>query len=370
MMKIPFFNLQSQHNHLTEDILARTAQMLEEGDFVLGQAVKELEKAFAQYIGSRHAIALGSGTDSLLLSLRSLDVMPGDDVIIPAYGHIAIPEVVARLFANPIFVDIDPNTYGIDPINLQASLTDRTRAIVVSHLYGNPCAIDQVHQFADANGLPVIEDVSQALGSRFMGKRLGTFGTVGCFNFYPTNNLGGAGDGGMVVTDKDDIAERILRLRDHGRIEGQRFDEVGNCSRMDSFQAIVLKQKLEELDESNADRIENARLHDALLAESDVKLPRFSDDGSHVFCLYTIEHDERDKLQVFLEDKGIGARVYYPLPHHLQTCFEYLELGPGLFHVAEMVSKRVLSLPIYPGLKKREIEEVATAVLEYFSVTE
>jgi len=368
-MKIPYIQLRSQHAHLVDDIIDRTRQLFETNDFVNGQAVLDFEKQFAQYIGVRHAVAVKSVSDALLLALRALDVMPGDDVLVPAFGSIDSPEQVARLYANPVFVDIEPNTYGIDPMQLQQAVTDKTRAIIVSHLYGSRCTIDQIHQFAEANGILVVEDASSTLGATYMNKKVGTFGIAGAYSFSPDSNLGGAGDGGMVVTDDDAVAERIIRLREHGRSDDEfSYEEVGISSQMDSFQALVLRLKMEELEESNADRIENARLYDKLLENTPIKRPRFTDDHSRVFSHYTIEHDQRDQLMAFLKDKGIGTKVIYPSPLHLQLCFEYLEYAPGSFAVAESVCKRVLSLPIYPGLKKREIEEVAAAVQEFFSV--
>jgi UDP-2-acetamido-2-deoxy-ribo-hexuluronate aminotransferase len=370
-MKIPLFDLRSQHGHLVDEIMERWRQAFDESDFILGQAMQDFEKALAQYVGARHAIGVNSGTDALLLSLRCLDIMPGDDVLVPAFGNVSPPNVVARLFANPIFVDIDPNSYGIDPIKLQETLTDKTRVIIASHLYGHPCTIDQICQFAQANGLFVVEDATQALGSTYMNKKLGTFGITGAYSFYPNRNLGGAGDGGMIVTDDDAVAERLRRLRDNGGSEdGMVYDELGVSSRLDSIQAVFLKIKLEELDESNQDRIENARLYERLLANTPLKRPRFVDNGSHVYCHYTIEHDERDHLKGFLEEKEIEAEIYYPLPLHLQPCLQYLEYGPGDFPVAEGACKRVLSLPIYPGLKKRQIEEVGAAIQEFFQADE
>ncbi|MCX7013360.1 MAG: DegT/DnrJ/EryC1/StrS family aminotransferase, partial [Candidatus Sumerlaeota bacterium] len=314
-MRIPLVNLQPQHSHLVSEILDQCRRMFEEGDFVAGQAVKDFERVFAQYIGARQAVAVASVSDALLLTLRGLDIMPGDEVLAPAYGPISSVDIVARLFANPVFVDIEPHSFGLDPMKLQESISEKSRAIIASHLYGNPCTIDQIHQFAEANGLIVIEDVTQAAGATYMNKKLGTIGAAGCFSFYPTANLGGAGNGGMIVTDDEELAARLRRLREHGRSdEAFVYDEVGLDSRMNTFQAIALKRKLEELDESNSDRIENARLYERLLANAPVKRPRFTDDGSHVYSHYVVEHDQRDQLAAFLAEKGIEAKAYYPLP--------------------------------------------------------
>jgi len=369
-MKIPLVNLQPQHSHLVNEFLDQCRRMFDEGDFVAGQAVKDFERAFAQYIGARQAVAVASVSDALMLTLRALDIMPGDEVLVPAFGPISSVDIVARLFANPVFVDIEPHSFGLDPMKLQETIGEKSRAILACHLYGNPCTIDQIHQFAEANGLLVIEDVSQAMGSMYMNKKLGTIGAAGCFSFHPTANLGGAGEGGMIVTDDEELAARMRRLREHGRSdEAFVYEEVGLDSLLDTFQAIVLRRKLEELDESNSDRIENARLYERLLANTPLKRPRFTDDGSHVYSHYVVEHDQRDPLATFLAEKGIEAKPYYPLPHHLQPCFEYLEYAPGSFPVAESVAKRVLSLPVYPGLKKREIEEVSAAIHQFFGVT-
>lgn len=367
-MKIPLFDTRQQNMNLLDDAMPRLRQLFDEGDFILGRPVKEFEKAFAQYLNVRHAIAVNSGTDAILLALRTLDIMPDEEVIIPAFGHISAPAAVGLIYAVPIFVDIEPHSYGLDPTKLQEALSDKTRAIIVSHMYGQACMIDQIHQFAQANGLKVIEDASQALGATFMNRKLGAFGHAGCFSFNPTRNLGAAGDGGMIVTDNDDLAERVRRLRDHGRSQGSVYEEIGYNSRLDSLQAILLNLKMVDLDESNSDRIENARLFERLLEDAPLRRPRFADDGSHVYSLYTIEHQQRDQLATFLTEKGIGSGVYYPVPHHMQPCFEYLGYEQGSFPVAETAAARALSLPVYPGLKKREIEEVAAAVKDYFSV--
>ncbi len=368
-MRIPLFDTRQQNLELLDEVMPRIRQLFEEGDFILGRPVKDLEKDFAKYLGVRHAIGVNSGTDALLLSLRALDIMPGDEVLVPAFGPISLADVVARVYATPVFVDIEPHSYGLDPTKLQEMLSDKTRAIIVSHQFGQACAIDQIHQFAQANNLPVIEDCSQALGGTYMGRKLGTHGTTGCFSFNPTRNLGAAGDAGMVTTDNDETAERLRRLRDHGRSQEMVYDEFGYNTRLDSIQAILLMRKLEDLDESNDDRIENARLYERLLDGAPLRRPRFVDDRSHVYSLYAIEHQQRDQLAAHLAEKSIGTGVYYPLPLHLQPCFEYLDYGQGSFPVAEAVAGRILALPVHPGLKKREIEEVAAAVKEFFSVT-
>jgi len=367
-MEIPFVDLSSQHKHLLPDLWREYEQIFETCNFILGEEVEKFENALAEWLGVEIAVGVNSGTDALVMALRALGVGPGDEVVLPAYTFVATADAVVRVGAKPVFVDIDPRTYNIDPEKIPAAITDKTKAIIVVHLYGQAADIDAVRAIAKEKEIAIVEDAAQALGTRWRGKPVGTLGDVGCFSFYPTKNLGGAGDGGAIVSPRESVIEKCLLMRDHGRsvtVPGMVFEMIGYNSRLSVLQAAFLRLKLPDLEELLSDRIENARLYDQLLADSEVVTPEFRDDGTHTYNLYTIQVRDRDRLRNYLHEKKIGSAVYYSRPLHLQPCFAYLGYKEGSFPVAEEVSAKVVSLPIYPGLKKREIETVAATVLEF-----
>ena len=367
-MKVPYINLSLQHQDLMDKIHQAIDQVFEENSFILGPAVVQFEKAAAKMLGAHHALGVNSGTDALLLSLKALGIGQGDEVIVPAFTFVAVADVVVRAGARPVFVDVDPVTYNLAIDTVAQAVTPKTKAIIAVHMFGQACDLAQLIQLANAHGIFLIEDVSQAMGGQIGNKYLGTMGVTGCYSFYPTKNLGGVGDGGLVVTQNDEVAERIRRYRDHGRTPQGTFDEIGYNSRLDSIQAAILKLKLEELEESIYDRIENARFYDSLLAETDLQLPEFHERGEHTYNIFTIQLDERDALRAFLTEREIGTAIYYDRPLHLQPCFNYLGYKEGDFPVSEMISKRVLSLPVFPGMKKKELEEVAISIHEFLAV--
>ncbi len=367
-MPIPFMNLPLQHEHLIPDVMKEYERILTSSNFILGETVEKFENELAEWLGVETAVGVNSGTDALVMALQALGVSPGDEVIVPAYTFVATADAVVRVGAKPVFVDIDPRSYNIDPEKIPAAITDKTRAIIVVHLYGQIADIDAIRTIAQQRGLKLIEDVAQAFGTQWRGKKAGTYGDAGCFSFYPTKNLGGAGDGGAIVSPHDDVIEKCLLMRDHGRsltVPDMVFEMIGYNSRLSPLQAAFLRLKLPEVDEMLSDRIENAKLYDSLLRDSDLVLPEMRDDGSHTYNLYTIQLRDRDRLKNFLREKKIGSAVYYPRPLHLQPCFEYLGYRERAFPAAEQAAQRVLSLPIFPGLKKREIETVAATVLEF-----
>ncbi|HBF33262.1 TPA: transcriptional regulator [Candidatus Sumerlaeota bacterium] len=367
-MKIPFINLAPQHEALMEKFHQAFDQVFEENSFILGPAVTLFEKAVEKEYGVPHAIGVNSGTDALLLSLKALGISAGDEVIVPTFTFVAVADVVTRLGARPVFVDVDPITYNVAIDSVTHAITPKTKAIIAVHMFGQACDLAQLMQLANAHGIFLVEDVSQAQGARIGNKYLGTMGVTGCFSFYPTKNLGGVGDGGMIITHNDEVAERIRRYRDHGRDNTGQFQDIGFNSRLDSLQAAVLKIKFEELDEAISDRIENARYYNDLLTDSGVTLPEFHERGEHTYNLYSIQYEHRDSLRAFLAQREIGTAVYYDRPLHLQPCFAYLGYKEGDFPVAERVSKRVISLPIYPGLRMKQLEEVAASILEFIEL--
>ena len=367
-MKVPFIDLSAQHDGLMDKILQCIAQVFEEGSFILGSQVSQFEKAVAKMLGVPHALGLNSGTDALLLSLKALGIGSGDEVIVPTFTFVAVADVVARLGARPVFVDVDPINYNMAIDCVTQAITPKTKAIIAVHMFGQACDLAQLMQLANAHGVFLVEDCCQAMGGKIGNKYLGSMGVTGCFSFYPTKNLGGVGDGGLVVTHNDEVAERITRYRDHGRDGKGVFQDIGYNSRLDSLQAAVLRVKLEEMEEMIQDRVENARFYGDLLGEAEIVLPEFYDRGEHTYNVYTIQCDQRDALRLFLTEREIGTAIYYDRPLHLQPCFSYLGYKEGDFPVAELLCKRVLYLPIYPGLKKKQLEEVAISIHEFLAL--
>ena len=366
-MRVPFIRLKDQHQHLMDTIMQRIGNVFETDRFILGPVVEKFESKFASSMGAKHAIGVNSGTDALLLSIRLLDLQPDDEVIVPVFSNIAVADIVLRVGAIPVFVDVDPLTGLIDLAQMETAITENTKAVIPVHLYGKAVNMISLMETARKNNIAVIEDVSHATGAQFHGRKLGTFGETGCISFYPTMNFGGVGDGGMILTDNDEYAERLRKFRDHGRADPVYFDEIGYNSRLDAIQAAVLHVKLDELEDSNADQIENARFYNQFFHEANAVLPELSDDGSHVFNHYTIQIAQRDALEIYLKEKKIGCGIYYPIPLHLQPCFDFFDYKEGAYPQAEQLAKRVISLPVFSGLKRREIQHVAEMVLTFLS---
>jgi dTDP-4-amino-4,6-dideoxygalactose transaminase len=356
-MAVPFMDLVRLHKPLKDDLVKAFDDCLSSSDFVLGPSLRKFEENFGKEFNARHSIGVASGTDALLLTLHAIGVAPGDEVIVPAFGFVATVDVVLRLGATVVFVDVKEDmTIDVDAV--RAALTERTKAIIPVHLFGLAAEIEALAQIASDYGLYLVEDVAQATGGEISSRSLGTFGIAGAFSFYPTKNLGGLGDGGMVTTESDELAERVRLFRDHGRQDGMTFVTVGYNSRLDSIQAAMLDIKLESLREDNADRVENARFYENNLTKDFFQLPPFREDGSHVYHQYTIRHPHRDELRTFLAERQIESKVYYPSPLHLQPCFEFLGYRQGHFPQAELAASQVLSIPMFPGLTRQELEEV------------
>lgn len=356
-MAVPFMDLARLHKPLKEDMVKAFEECLSSSDFVLGPSLRKFEENFAKELNVRNALGVASGTDALLLTLHAIGVGPGDEIIVPAFGFVATVDVVLRLGATVVFVDVREDM-TIDVEAVRAAITERTKAIVPVHLFGSACDVEALAQLAAEYSIYLVEDVAQATGGEVNGRSLGAFGISGAFSFYPTKNLGGLGDGGMVTTESDELAERVRLFRDHGRQENMTFVAIGYNSRLDSIQAAMLDIKLESLREDNADRIENARFYDSNLSKDFFQVPHFRDDGSHVYHQYTIRHPNRDELKTFLSERQIETKVYYPIPLHLQPCFEFLGYRQGHFPQAELAASQVLSIPMFPGLTRQELEEV------------
>lgn len=367
---VPFLDLARQHRQIRAEIGAAVTRTLESGWYVLGEELAAFEREFAAYCGARHAIGVGSGTDALHLALRACGVRPGDHVI--TAPNIAVPTVcaIAAAGALPVFVDVDPHTFTLDPEKLRAHLIAqpaafRARAVIPVHLYGHPADMDAITKICAEYDLKVIEDAAQAHGAEYAGHRVGALADVSCWSFYPTKNLGAYGDAGMVVTDDAEVAERVRMLRNYGEEAKYQNRVQGVNSRLDEIQAAVLRVKLRHLDGWVAARRHLASLYDRLLAEAPVDPPVEVGPARHAYHLYVIRSARRDALQRHLRERGVGTSIHYPVPAHRQPAYRHLEYAEGDFPCAEWACRQVLSLPLYPELTEEELRHVAAAVTAF-----
>ena len=365
-MKVPILDLKAQYAAIKDEISPAINQVCQSQLFCLGPALTQFEEKIAQYCQSKYAIGLSSGSDALLVSLMALDIKPGDEVITSPFTFFATAGSVARLGAKPVFVDIDPHSYNIDPALIEEKITEKTRAIIPVHLFGQIAQMKNIMEIAERHNLVVIEDAAQSTGATQNGKKCGNFGLCGCFSFYPTKNLGTFGDGGMVTTNNESFAEKIKCLRDHGQKPRYFYKIIGGNFRLDCIQAAVLSVKLKYLNQWNDKRRQNAALYDNFFAGSEVKPPQIDSNNVSTYHQYTVTVPKRDRLKEYLAEKEIGSAIFYPHPLHLQECFRQLGYSKGDFPVAERLCEDVLSLPVYPELKKEQIEYVANAILEFY----
>ena len=358
---VPFVDLRIQHAALAPAIESAMREVCQKGDFILGSAVEQFEAEFAAYLGIRHAIGVASGLDAIELALRANGIGPGDEVITVANTFIATVLAIVAAGAKPVLVDADPESYNIDPAAVRAAITSRTRAIVPVHLYGQPADLDAIAALARQHNLVVVEDSAQAHGARYKGKRVGLFGHAAAFSFYPSKNLGAYGDGGMVVTNDDRVAEQVRLLRNCGQRKKYHHPVIGKNSRLDTVQAAVLRVKLPHLDDWNTARRRHAAAYSERLAGG-VHTPATTPDMEHVFHLYVVETDRRDALQESLKGREIQTGIHYPVPIHLQEACAGLGYKKGDFPVTERAAARILSLPMYPELNAEQIDTVVDAV--------
>ncbi len=363
---VPFLDLKSQHTGIRDEILHVVQSVISKQEFVLGDEVAALEREMAAALASKHAIACASGTDALLLSLKALGIGPGDEVLVPAFTFFATAGAVCNVGARPVFVDIEPEGCTLDPARTEASVTARTKAVIPVHLYGQCAAMEAILSLAREYEFRVIEDTAQAIGAKFDNQFAGTFGDTGALSFYPTKNLGGYGDAGMILTQDDQLADRLSMLRVHGDAGGYDHRFVGTNSRLDALQAAVLRVKLRRLPEWTTQRREKALEYRRLLADTEVTLPIEFSNRYHVYNLFVIRAPRRDTLRDYLQEQGIGCGVYYPKPLHLQECFKDLGYQEGAFPVAEQACQEVLALPIYPELLQEQQERVAEAIRAFY----
>ncbi len=369
-MKVPLLDLKAQFQPIRSDVLSIIEEVCEEQSFILGQRVEAFETALADYLECRYAVGVASGSDALLLSLMAAGVEPGDEVITVPFTFFSTAGVVSRLHGVPVFVDIQADTLTIDPEQIEQKITPRTKAVIPVHLFGQCSAMEPIMDVAERRGVTVIEDACQAIGASRHGRKAGTIGHAGCFSFFPSKNLGGVGDGGLIVTNDRDVRERILALRVHGSRSDYHHDHIGLNSRLDALGAAVLHVKLRYLGGWNEKRARNAVSYERLFREAGlaehVTLPVTDSGNVHVFNQYTVRVRRRDELMAYLKEREIGHKVYYPVPLHLQECYQPLGYQKGDLPVSERMAQDVLSLPIYPELTDAQMELVVESIGDFY----
>ncbi len=377
-MSVPLLDLAAHHGPLHKEIMAAIEEVFKSQAFILGPEVTRLEERVASYCWTREAIGVSSGTDALIISLMALGIGPGDEVITTPYSFFATAGAVVRVGARPVLVDIDPRTFNIDPSKIEEVVTPKSKAIIPVHLYGQAADMGPVMEIAARRQLAVIEDAAQAIGTEYRdGRRAGSIGTMGCLSFFPSKNLGALGDGGMVVTNDAELAERIKVLRVHGSQPKYYHKLIGGNFRLDSIQAAVLNVKLNYLDGWTQRRQENARRYEELFKQSGVvqqgviRLPEavYKDSGQkhhHIYNQFVLRVDRRDALVSHLRQRNIGTEIYYPVPFHLQECFKYLNYGLGDFPQSEQAAAETIAIPVYPELTPTQQSEVVGAIVDFF----
>jgi dTDP-4-amino-4,6-dideoxygalactose transaminase len=366
-MNIPPINLKAQYKKVRKEITGCLNEILSEQKLILGKYCALLEDTIAGYAGVPSAISCANGTDALILCLMALGIGRDDEVITTPYTFFSTASSIALLGAKPVFVDVEPENMNIDPALIERAITKKTKAIVIVHLFGKLCDMDRICAIAERHGIPLVEDMAQSLGSRRNGRMSGSFGDIAGISFYPTKNLGGIGEGGMVLSKRADLGEKVRKLRVHGMgAVPYRHEMLGINSRLDEIKACALVAKFPHLESWNRKRIENARFYNRKMADLPVTVPVIEDETSHIIHQYVIRVEERDRLQNFLKAKGIATGVYYPVPLHLQDCFKYLGYRKGGMPVAEMAAATSLALPAYPELTRLEKNYIMAAVREFF----
>ncbi len=367
-MNIPPINLKAQYKKVRKEITGCLNEILSEQKLILGKYCGLLETTIADYAGVPSAISCANGTDALILCLMALGITRDDEVITTPYTFFSTASSIALLGAKPVFVDIEPETMNINPDLIEKAITKKTKAITVVHLFGKLCKMDRICAIAEKHGIPVVEDMAQSLGSRKDGKMSGSFGDIAGISFYPTKNLGGIGEGGMVLSKNKELGERAKKLRVHGMGSvAYHHEMIGINSRLDEIKACALVAKFPHLESWNRKRMENAKFYNKKMKDLPVILPPIEDDSSHIFHQYVIRVEERDRLQNFLKEKGIVTGVYYPVPLHVQDCFQYLGYKMGDMPVSEKAAMTSLALPVFPELTKVEKDYIMASVREFFT---
>ena len=387
-MKVPLLDLKPQYNSLKKELDDAILKVAESQYFILGPEVEKMEKNLCSYLKCGYSIGVSSGTDALLVALMAIDIKPGDEVIVPDYSFFATAGVVSRLSAVPVFADVDPETFNLDPLDFERKITQRTKAVIPVHLYGQSCDMEAIIEIASKHNIKVIEDAAQAIGVQYKdGRYAGTIGDIGCFSFFPSKNLGCFGDGGLVTTNNKELAEKLKLLRVHGGVAKYYHKIIGGNFRLDALQAAVINVKLPHLDSWSEARRRNVQLYSDLFFKAGlvekVRKINFDDKNKvllpeavyksnsgvvnyHIYNQYVIRVQKRDSLKEFLTQNNIGNEIYYPVPFHLQECFSYLGYNKGNFPVAEGLADTTLALPVYPELTNEQIEYVVQKIDEFF----
>jgi dTDP-4-amino-4,6-dideoxygalactose transaminase len=369
-MKIPMLDLSEQYQGLREEMIAALDQVMTSSRFILGDNVKKLESDVAEYSNVKFGIGCGNGSDAIHISLQAVGVQEGDEVITTPFTFFATGGAIARTGAKPVYVDIDPETFNIDPSKIEAAITEKTKAIIPVHLYGQMADMEEIKKIADKHNLKVIEDAAQAIGSKRNGKSVGELGTTAAYSFFPTKNLGAYGDAGMIVTDDEEVAENCRVIRVHGSKPKYYHHVLGYNSRLDELQAAVLNVKFPHLNDWSAQRRTHAAYYTELLNEKlpgKVVTPIEKEGNYHVFHQYTIRVEKRDELQAFLKENDVASMIYYPLPLHVQPVFKDLGYKEGDFPVSDKAAKEVISLPMFPEVKREQQEYVVEKIVEFFN---
>ena len=392
MMNIPLIDLKAQYDSLSDELNKVTLEVLSSANYILGKNVTEFEKEFAEYIGVKHAISVGNGTDALVITLRAMGIGEGDEVITTPFTFFATAESISAVGATPIFVDVRKDTFNIDPSKIEEKITNKTKAIMPVHIFGQAADMDEINEIAKRHNLLVIEDACQAIGGKYKGRKIGTLGDAACFSFFPTKNLGCAGDGGMVVTNNDDLATIIRALRTHGSGEnGQKaFNMLNNVTeevktveaandtvynplkyynyligyntRLDAIQAAMLRVKLREIDNWNSKRREIVSIYNDELKDTDLVTPVCDENNEHVYHMYILQSENREEVLTKLKEKGVATGVYYPVPLHLQKVYKNLGYSEGDMPVAEYLSHRTFAIPVYPELNNEQIKYIIESI--------
>jgi len=367
-MKVQFIDFSQQYSEIKDEIDKGLKEVFRKADFVLGEEAEAFEKEFAAYCEVKYGVGVNSGTDALYLAVSALDIDVGDEVILPAFTFIATALCISYAGAKPVFVDIEEDTYNLDPKKLEKAITKKTKAIIPVHIYGQAANMEEIQKIAKKHNLKIIEDAAQAHGATYKGKKIGSLSDVACFSFYPTKGLGAFGDAGMIVTNDKDVYEKSLMLRDYGRVSRYSHKIKGYNSRLDTIQAVVLSSKLKRLDQWNKMRAQGAAHYNNLLGGiKGIKIPTIKDDRTHVFQTFAIRAKNREKLMEHLKQKGISSLIHYPIPLHLQEAYAELNHKKGDFPVSEALADDILSLPMYPHIDKKEIEYVCSALKEFYN---
>lgn len=366
-MNIGLLDLQAQYKTIKDEIDMSIKQVLESSVYIMGPNVKKLEKDIAEFTGVKHGIGVGNGTDALLLALEAIGIKPGDEVITSPFTFFASAETTSVLGATPVFADILPDTLCINPEEIEKCITEKTKAIIPVHIFGQMCDMDKIMEIAKKHNLYVIEDCAQAIGAEYKGKRAGSIGDIGTYSFFPTKNLGGYGDGGMVVTNNDEIADKVRLLRAHGSKEKYTYIDIGHNSRLDEIQAAILNVKFKYIQQWNNERNRKAKIYNQLLRDVDVVTPTEREENKHIYHMYVIQSYKRDEIIKFLKENGISTGIYYPSPVHLQQVYKSLGYKKGDLPVAEDACRKTFALPLYPEIEIEKQEYIAEKIKEFFS---